>query len=609
MRSLGLQCTSVHCNPIFFFYTKLFKVFTERRLKSVIVSNCLKVKSFDYEYAKTLGESFTELNVECESCFRLAIKKCKNLQVLKLNRFELTGPLLSIIGNLPKGFEDFDVLQYFSSTTLFKIPDYRIDLRSLLERLVKEFESNEELSYQFNESLKLFIGCNELKVELNEKVPDYKRDFYFNGTMDVLSRLTLLVHQNFFEKLEEIGYSCDSIVEAKELVDKCFKESFFTKSEFKRFVFHPLKYDVAPYFLGIVSEDSRRGTVLVALDSFSQSTRCINLPELFNTLDFGKINVLNHGEVLKRTLKMTFKVPKSVRILKLNRLLYKIEELRFYSSLEFLGFNDGLVANASWEYFSKRKINEIGTVFAESDEKGEYPTTLGELECNTFFFPENYWDFTSGELEFNCLKSKKLVINCESNSRRCQFNSDFLVGYRGEVQDWSRGQSIVWCGDYYEVTTKRPVLKVKNRKLVKVPNSTVIRVPYKVDSPVGKMIFRYFRNENDTGNDALLKPFFLAKQLNQIASLKKSADCKVYYESLLLVVEQLCFYEVPEPWIPVVRVCFVNYFNCCSGLGKLPKKSPLRFAKSNGFLTERALELLKKLPNATAEYLKFLEEL
>jgi len=132
----------------------------------------------------------------------------------------------------------------------------------------------------------------------------------------------LLVHQNFFEELEEIGYSCDSIVETKKLVDKCFKESFFTKSEFKRFVFHPLRYDVAPYFLGIASEDPRRGVVLVALDSFPQgaSKFCINLPELFNTLDFGKINVLNHGEVLKKILKViSFSVPKSVRTLKINK--------------------------------------------------------------------------------------------------------------------------------------------------------------------------------------------------------------------------------------------------------------------------------------------------
>lgn len=558
--------------------------------------NYFEVNSLDSEFVRSLREQHKELSVKCHHCYTSALRECHTLETLKLNSVVIDRPLLGVISNLPEDFIDLDVLQFFATNVFYNIPDFMIDLKSLLKEVLQGFVNNPTTKLHINSTLRLITSCYELRAELD----DSRRDRYRSETIGILEDLIREVRERFFNELEELGYNCESIIEVKELVNKCYTQSFISEGELNRFVFYPMLQDVPPNFLGIRSLDPKRGVVLVAFNQYQ------GIPSIFNTVDFGLINVINDGAVLNHTIRTkNLIVPESVKVLKINRLLYEFENLQIPASLESLTFHDGVVKNASKSHFHEDRSHALRVVSFKPNKEGNYPTSIKDLECSCFIFPSDYCDFTSNQLTFDYSKVSKLVINYREAPKEVKINPEFLQGYQGAVYDLSGESSITYCKDHYEIKTNRLIVKAEDSRRVSVPNSTVICIPFKVTSPVGALILQYFNNDDGQ----MIKPLPLIQQLNEVINLNSPAVCKLYYDSLFLATEQVSFYKVSDRNLKMVHKCFLRFFACCAIVERPPSYSQLKFAKKQGFLTTEVLSMLKKIPRVSGRYLDILNRL
>lgn len=562
--------------------------------------NYFEIDSLNLEFLRTLGENHKELSVKCNHCYTSALQKCPNLETLKLNSVVINRPLLGIICNLPSDFIDLDVLQFFSTNVFYNIPDFMIDLRSLAKEILRGFTINSNVKLQINCALRLMTSCYELRAELDVPVENSKRDRYCSEVIELLEDLIRKLREKIFMNLEELGYGCDNVSEIKDLVNECYRQLFITEGELNRFVFYPMLQDIPPNFLGIRSQDSKRGVVLTAFNQYQ------GIPSVFNVVDFGFINVINDGATLNHTIRVkNLVVPDSVVFLSINRMLYEFENLQIPANLKCLNFNDRIVRNASKTHFHEDIPHPLRVVSMRANENGVYLTSIESLECSCFIFPNNYCDFTSNQLQFDYQKVPKIVINYKDAGDKIKFSSEFLKGYQGAVYDLSGESSIVCFKDYYEIKTNCLVMKAEDSRRVSVPNNVTIRIPYKVTSSVGALILQYFNN----GDGQVLKPLPLIQQLNDVLNLNSPTVCKLYYESFFLATEQVSFYKVSERNLKMVHKCFLRFFACCAIMERPPSVQQLKFAKKQGFLTEEVLSMLKKIPRVNGRYLDVLNKL
>lgn len=562
------------------------------------IRNSFAIDSFDVNFVSKLDKNHTELSVKCKHCYTDALREMKALEQLKLNRVVISKPLLGIICNLPVNSSKLDIVQFLTESKFHEIPDFMMDIKQLLNTINLEFKGLTEGDCQFNRILRCFISCCELKTVYSAKMK--QTTSYTVETLGELDSLISTIKSFFFGNLVDLCYSCDSIDEVRSLVNKAHKEGHLRDDEFSRFVFYPLIHDESPNFLGIVEGNE---TVLTTINVWQP------LPDLFTIVDFGQINVLNNGEVLGRTIRVTqFEVPDSVKVLKLNRLLYDFQSVQLNSTLRELSFNDKNVPNSKRTHFTNERMHKVGTVYfkdtASLADFEKLPTLEG-LECKTFNYPYQYSAITDGQFKFNVDKIEKVVFNWTKVLQESGLKNPTLVGFQGEVQDAISSNRISYCIDHYAISTNAKVYERSGDKIVPVNNSVVLCVPYRVDFSMMTAITKYSLRDGHLFLDIMQ----LLKDLNNPINLKDLKVAQCYYPTFDLVTTQLTYLKVPEKYLPLMRMCYLRYFALCSKLKKLPSVAVLKFAKKRGFVQPDVIALLKAIPGASPQYVEFLNKL